>query len=118
MQQRAKDLEGLLKILHEGAAALQEAGSLLGRFRDTDSLMAVGRAHEAKTAIRLLAKDLSDGLVSLKNYAFDSKSYVLIFDDSKLTLAEEGEILLDKEITIPSGETLFDFDKVPGDFRS
>ena len=63
---RAKDFNGMLRILRETQHALAEATQLLGRTMDTESYLGRERMQLRKEEINQLGRDLATGLVDLE----------------------------------------------------
>ena len=120
MQERVQNLEGLLRVLHETLATLNQARTLLQHRKDTESIFTLFRVQDVQSKLAYATKDLSQGVLDLGQYSFDKQTHMLVFSVGDLALAEvqevqESELSLTREIS-PEQEALFDFDGIPGDF--
>ena len=123
---RARNFEGLMQIMHEAVASMNEARYLLERFKDTESLIAKKHISDAHRDLSAAARDLASGLVDLQELPFDRAQHQLIFGKTEFSLRddsfpaqEEEEVVLtevDMEEVNSVREVNFDFDTVPGDF--
>ncbi len=88
---RAKNFEGLLAIVAEATQTLRENHRLLGRARDTDSVMAERRTAETLASVEFLGRDLASGIVDLEATPFDAQAHKQAFDGTAIRLADDPE---------------------------
>ena len=122
--QRAKDLNGLLTILANATQALTRVVPILNRLPDTESQIQTQDLRSVREDLEMLGRDLTGGVVDLRELPFDEGAWKLNFNDSPLQLAGEpdpkpqaGHEFWPDEVPLvrrtPEREGLFDFESPP-----
>ena len=89
--QRAKDLNGLLTILASATQALTRVVPILNRKPDTESQIQTEDLRAVREELEMLGRDLTGGIVDLRELPFDEGAWKLNFNETSIQLASEPD---------------------------
>lgn len=115
---RAKNMDGLLTILHDATVRLSNAICFLGNVPGDEAKMQQRDLTEIRECLDRAGRDLASGVVDLRELTFDEKAWALLFQETTEDLEPVSNTVpvLDEFSNAPprslEQEDLFDFTPV------